>query len=157
MKRPADKPVHIVAKAAMTAVYLWSCFFWSGVAILNFWLNDPVDSHLSVWFLAGSAVLLAALVLCWLRFYIIQILPSIVGLAVYLKPAREMMDKAADLKEVVFKPTFEQRYMPVVGFALLALALFIARVWQIASARAEKKREFNDLPTESILEKRRDE
>ena len=97
MKRPTDKPIHIVAKSAMTAVYLWSGFFWSGVAILNFWLNDPSDSHLSVGFLAGSLILLASLILCWLRLYILQIIPCIAGLAVYLKPAREMMDKAARL------------------------------------------------------------
>lgn len=157
MKRPTDKPIHIVAKSAMTAVYLWSGFFWSGVAILNFWLNDPSDSHLSVGFLAGSLILLVSLILCWLRLYILQIIPCIAGLAVYLKPAREMMDRAARLTEVTFKPTFEQRYMPIIGFALLSLALFIARIWQIFSARAEKKREFNDLPAESILEKRRDE
>ena len=156
MKRPNDNKIHIAVKVLMTAIFAWSGLLWGGVTTLHIILNDNSNSHLIPGFLAGSLILLAGLILAWTRMYILQLLPCIIGLIIYLKPAREMIDHAADIG-VVFKPTFEQRYLPIIGFAILSLVLFILRVYTVVSARIEKQEEFNNLPTESILEKRHDE
>ena len=156
VKRPEDKKLHLIAKMIMTAIFLWSGFFWSGATIINFYMLKPEYSHLSPQFLAGSLVTLLALILCWLRFYILQIFPCAIGLILYLRPVKEMMDHVAG-RGVYFKPTFEQRYLPMIGFAILSVALFIIRLWQIFSAKAERRSEFDNSPAESILEKRRDE
>lgn len=156
MKRPSDTKAHIFIKAVMTAIFLWSGFFWSGVTIVNFALLNTEYSHLAYQFVAGSLLLLFALVLCWLRLYILQIIPCAVGLAVFLTPTREMIAHVEG-SGAVFKPSFELRYLPVIGFAILAAALCIIRIWQIISDRAEKKNEYNNRPTESILDKHREE
>ncbi len=155
-RRPIDKAPHIVVKLAMTAIFLWSGFFWSGVTVLNFYINDLSNVRLANLFLAGSAILLAALLLCWFRLYIVQMIFTVAGLAVYLIPSAEMVNRAARTG-VPFKPTFEQRYLPVIGFAILALVLFIIRIWQLAAARIERRQEFDNRPTESVLEKHREE
>ena len=155
MKRPIDNKIHIAVKVLMTAIFLWSGLFWSGVAILQFFINDTSNAHLAASFLWGDVILLAGLILAWARVYILQLIPCLVGLIVYLQPAREMIDHAADTG-VLFKPTFEQRYMPMIGFAILSLVLFILRVYSVVSSRIEKQEEFNNLPAESILEKRSD-
>lgn len=156
MKRPEDKKIHTVVKIIMTAIFLWSGFFWSGVSIYNFYSLNPEYSHLSSQFLIGSLVLLLALILCWLRLYILQLIPCVIGLIVFLRPAKEMIDHVLGTG-VYFKPTFEQRYLPMIGFGVLSLVLFITRVWTLFSSRLEKREEFNNRPTESILEKRHDE
>ena len=156
MKRPNDNKTHIAAKVLMTAIFAWSGLLWSGVAILQFFINDTSNAHLAAGFLWGDVILLAGLILAWTRMYILQLLPCIIGLIIYLKPAREMIDHAADIG-VVFKPTFEQRYLPIIGFAILSLVLFILRVYAVVSARIEKQEEYNNRPAESILEKRHDE
>ena len=153
MKRPEDKKFHTIIKVLMSAVFAWSGFFWSGVTALQFFINDQSNAHLSSMFLAGSIVLLIALLLAWARLYILQFIVCLVGLAVYLRPAREMIDHAADTG-VLFKPTFEQRYLPMVGFAILAMVLFILRVSSIISKKLEQREEFNNRPTESILDKK---
>lgn len=152
IKRPADKVGHKILKIAMMAVYLWSGFFWAGVTALNFLINDLSNVHLAYRFAAGSLVLLLGLILAWLRLYVLQIIPCMAGLAVFLNPAREMIDRAAETG-VLFKPTFEQRYLPIIAFAIFSLVLFILRVWGIFAARAERKNEFDNMPTESVLDK----
>ena len=57
-RRPIDKAPHIVVKLAMTAIFLWSGFFWAGVTVLNFYINDLSNVRLANLFLAGSAILL---------------------------------------------------------------------------------------------------
>lgn len=136
----------------MTVLYLWSGFFWAGVTALNFYINDLSNVHLAHRFVAGSIILLAALVLAWLRFYILQIIPCIIGLIVFLTPAREMIDRAAETG-VLFKPTFELRYLPIIAFAIFSLILFILRIWGIASAKAERRSEYDNSPSESVLDK----
>lgn len=139
----------------MTAIFAWSGLFWSGVTILQFFINNTTYKYLAASFLAGSVILLAGLILAWARFYILQAVACVIGLIVYLNPAREMIDHAAETG-VIFKPTFEQRYLPMVGFAILSLVLFVIRVWTAVSARIERQEEYNNRPAESILEKRRD-
>lgn len=140
----------------MTAIFLWSGFFWSGVTALQFFINDQSNIHLAAGFFAGSAVLLAALLLAWFRLYILQFIVCLAGLAIYLRPAREMIDHSAETG-VLFKPTFEQRYLPIIGFAILAMVLFILRVYGIVSKKQEQREAFNNLPTESILDKKSDD
>lgn len=155
MKRPIDKPMHTVVKTVMTAIYLWSGFFWCGITMLFFLLerSDVSDSAgLAVKMFIGSALILASLIMCWFRLYIIQILPCVAGLAVFLQPVREMMNHVAN-SSVVFTPSFELRYLPMVGYAILSLALLIIRIWNIAAAKAEIREEYNNRPSESIFGK----
>lgn len=156
MKRPSDKNIHLAVKVIMTAIFLWSGFFWSGVTMLNFFINNTEYSYLSVQFLAGSLILLLSLLLCWFRFYILQIIPCVIGLIVFLRPAREMIDHAAETG-ILFKPTFELRYLPIIGFAILSAALLMVRIWELAAAHIERQDEFNNRPTESVLDKHREE
>lgn len=155
MKRPTDKKIHTYIKVLMTAIFLWSGLIWSGMAILQFFINDTSNAHLASKFLLGDVILLAGLILAWARVYILQLIPCLVGLIIYLQPAREMIDHAAETGKL-FKPTFEQRYLPIIGFAILSFVLFILRVYAVVSSRIEKQEEFNNLPAESVLEKRSD-
>lgn len=159
MQRPIDKPIHTFTKVIMTAIWLWSCFFWCGITMLYFLLEraDVADSRaIAVKMFAGSVILLAALILSWLRLYIIQIVPSVAGLIVFLNPVREMMDHVANTG-AVFKPGFEVRYLPTAAFAILSLCLLIVRLWGIHTAKAARLEEYNSSPAASILDKRNDE
>ena len=156
MKRPSDNAATIIAKILMTAIYLWSGFFWSGVTVYNFLVLNTEYSYLAGGFIAGSALLFASLLLCWFRLYIVQLFPAIAGIIVFISPAREMIGHVSG-SGVYFTPSFEARYLPVVLFGILSAALVIGRVWQIFAKRAEERSRFNDLPSESILEKHREE
>lgn len=156
IKRPEDSKLQIIIKCLMTAVFAWSGFFWSGITVLNFFLINQEHKNLATGFLASSLILLLCLVLCWLRLYIAQFIPCVVGLIAYLIPAREMIDHAAETG-VLFKPTFEQRYLPIIAFALLGLVLFALRVMALVSEKMKRDDEYNNRPAESILEKRKDD
>ncbi len=154
--RPADGKFQTAVKVIMSLVFAWSGFFWSGVTALQFFINNTSHKNLAVGFFTASLVLLLGLVLCWARLYILQVIPSIVGIIMFLSPAREMIDHAADTG-VIFKPSFEVRYLPVIAFGILSLVLFAVRVYGIISARNERREEFNNLPSESVLEKHHEE
>lgn len=156
IKRPEDKPIHIVLKVAMTVIFLWSGFFWSGVTVLQFFINNQEHRNLAIEFFTASVILFFGLLLSWLRLYIVQFIPSIIGFIAFLNPAREMIDHAAETG-VIFKPSFELRYLPVIGFAILSLVLLILRVGSIVSEKSRVTEEYNNRPSESILDKHREE
>ncbi len=153
--RYKDGKFTLLAKILLTLVYLWSCFFWSGVTILNFYINTPEYSYLSTGFLTGSILITVGMVLIYLRCYISQFALCAAGTAVFLKNACEMIDVAAK-SEVVFKPSFELRYMPVIALVILSFVLAIISLQSIISERQRVKNEFNNSPTQSIFEKRDD-
>lgn len=151
-KRPADAGVQTFAKIVMTLIFLWSGFFWSGVTIYNYYRLNPEYSYLSTEFLIGSSVILAGLILCWLRLYILQLPVTAVGFIVFLAPVREMIEHVKGTG-VYFSPTFEVRYLPIIGLMILSAALFIGRIWQVFSKRSAEREEYNNRPSESILDK----
>lgn len=146
----------IIIKCLMTAVFLWSGFFWSGVTILQFFINNTEHRNLAIEFSVSSALLLICLILCWLRFYILQFIPGMIGFIAFLNPVKEMMDHVADTG-VIFKPTFEQRYLPMIAFAIFSLALLLIRILGIISEKAKREEEYNNRPTESIFDKHSEE
>lgn len=159
MNRPADKHIHTFVKIIMSAIWLWSGFFWCGITALYFLLErtEAADSSaIAIKMLCGSAILLVSLILCWLRLYIIQIVPAVVGLIVFLIPVREMMNHVA-ASGAVFTPGFEVRYLPTAAFGILSLCLLIVRLWDIHAAKAALIEEYNSSPAASILDKRADE
>lgn len=155
MKRPNDKKIHTAVKVLMTALFAWSGF-WSGMATLQFFINNTAHIDLAKGFLLGTLILLAGLLLAWFRLYILQAVVCAVGLIAFLKPAREMIDHAAETG-VLYKPTFEQRYMPIIGFSIMSLVLLILRIYAVVSAKMERQEELDNRPAQSILEKRSDE
>lgn len=156
LKRRADKTPQIIIKCLMTAVFLWSGFFWSGVTILQFFINNTEHRNLAIEFSVSSALLLICLILCWLRFYILQFIPGMIGFIAFLNPVKEMMDHVASTG-VIFKPTFEQRYLPMIAFAIFSLALLLIRILGIISEKAKREEEYNNRPTESIFDKHSEE
>ncbi len=154
--RPADTALYTVIKTVMTVIFLWSGALWSGIAVLQFTINSRDHLNLAVGFGISSLILLSGLILCWTRLYILQFFPCLVGLIIFLNPAREMIDHAASTA-VIFKPSFEVRYLPMIAFAILSLVLLILRIYSIYSKRSDEKEKFNNLPSESILDKHRDE
>ena len=82
----------IIIKCLMTAVFLWSGFFWSGVTILQIFINST-----------------------------------------------------------------EQRYLPMIAFAIFSLALLLIRILGIISEKAKREEEFNNRPTESIFDRHSEE
>ena len=155
MKRPQDKAAHIAAKIVMTLTFLWSGFFYSVIPVITY-INNEELSHISYRLMTAFPFLLVGLILCWLRLYIPQFPFCAVGLVIFIGPVTELIDLASK-KDVIFKPSFELRYMPIIAFGIISLVLFLTRLWQIISARVERRREYDNRPTESILEKRSDE
>ncbi len=149
--RFVDNGFTIVLKVIATIVYLWSCFFWAGVTILNFYINTPEYSHLSTGFLIGTIFITVSLVLMYLRFYIVQLPLCAAGATVYLVNAGEMID-VAQHTAVVFTPSFELRYMPCVAIIIISAALAMLEIWNIISKREKAKNEFYNSPSKSILD-----
>ena len=149
--RYCDNGFTITLKVIVTLIYVWSCFFWAGVTILNFYINSPESSHLATGFLVGSLLMTASLVLMYLRFYILQLPFFFLCAAVYLVHAGEMIDVAHGTS-VVFTPTFELRYMPVVAIIIISAALAMLEIWHIVSIRSSEKEKFNNSPSKSILD-----
>lgn len=152
MKRPEDIKIYIAVKAAMTLVFLWSGVFWSGITALNFFINTPEYKKTGAWLLLGSGVILCGLILCWLRLYALQFIFCAAGFAVYIVPVKEMFDHVEGTG-AYFKPSFELRYLPMIAVLILSAALFIIRIWLFFARRSEKKNEFYNSPSESILDK----
>lgn len=151
--RYKDTKFTLFVKIVMTAVYLWSCFFWAGVTILNFYINTPEYSYLATGFLTGSIFITVGLVLVFLRFHITQFPFIVAGTVIFLKHAGEMIDVAAK-SEVVFKPSFELRYVPVLALAGFSFVLTVLSIARIVSERKTAEEEYNNRPAQSILEKR---
>lgn len=149
--REKEPIIMLVAKSAMIILFAWSGFFWSGVTIINFYAFDPTYSYLATEFLIGSLLFLSALILCCLRKYILQFAFCAAGLIPYLMAVNEMMD-VAETTGVVFKPSFELRYLPIFVFALISLIFAMMQIWKNTLKRIEIRNEFDNRPTKSILD-----
>ncbi len=143
--------IMLVAKSAMIILFAWSGFFWSGVTIINFYAFDPAYSYLATEFLIGSVFFLLSLILCHLKKYILQFVFCAAGLIPYLIAVNEMMD-VAEKTGVVFKPSFELRYLPIFIFAFISLIFAMMKIWQNTLKRIEIRNEFDNRPTKSILD-----
>ena len=138
-------------KILSTAIFAWSGFFWAGVTILNFYINMPESSHLAQNFLIGTILLFVSLLLCWFRFYILQVPICAVGTVFFLIASAEMIDTAR-FQGLEFTPSFELRYMPIIGLAAISLVLAMIQIWNLIAKRIEKNNEFNNSPSKSILD-----
>lgn len=153
--RYRDNKFTLIAKILITVIYSWSCFLWGGMTILNFYIINPDYSYLSTGFLTAGIIITLGLVLIYLRFYISQFVFCAAGTAVFLKYACEMIDNAVKIK-VVFKPSFELRYLPIIALIILSFVLAVLSAQRLISEHQRKKAEFNNRPSQSILEKRDD-
>lgn len=149
-KYPKNKGIFIF-KLFAAVVFLWSCFFWAGVTIINFYFFMPEFSYLATEVLIGSLLITVSMVLMFLRYYIAQLPFCIAGTAVYLTAAAEMID-TAEKSIGVFKPTFGQRYMPVVLILIISLSLAVIQIWSVISKNIEEKNRYNNSPSKSILD-----
>lgn len=138
-------------KILSTAIFAWSGFFWAGVTILNFYINMPESSHLAHNFLIGTILLFVSLLLCWFRFYILQLPICAVGTVFFLIASAEMIDTAR-YQGLEFTPSFELRYMPIIGLAAISLVLAMIQIWNLIAKKIEKSNEFNNSPSKSILD-----
>lgn len=138
-------------KILSTAIFAWSGFFWAGVTILNFYINMPESSHLAQNFLIGAILIFVSLLLCWFRFYILQLPVCAVGTVFFLIASAEMIDTAR-FQGLEFTPSFELRYMPIIGLAAISLVLSMIQIWNLIAKKIEKNNEFNNSPSKSILD-----
>lgn len=138
-------------KILSTAIFAWSGFFWAGVTILNFYINMPESSHLAQNFLIGTILIFVSLLLCWFRFYILQLPICAVGTVFFLIASAEMIDTAR-FQGLEFTPSFELRYMPIIGLAAISLVLSMIQIWNLIAKKIEKNNEFNNSPSKSILD-----
>ena len=138
-------------KILSTAIFAWSGFFWAGVTILNFYINMPESSHLAQNFLIGTILLFVSLLLCWFRFYVLQLPICAVGTVFFLIASAEMIDTAR-YQGLEFTPSFELRYMPIIGLAAISLVLAMIQIWNLIAKKIEKNNEFNNSPSKSILD-----
>lgn len=152
MKQNTKEPlIVLIAKSAMLILYLWSGFFWSGVTIINFYINDPEYSYISTWMLIGSILLMLSLVFSFKRRYILSLPFMAVGTFVFLNPVSDMIDIATQTG-VEFTPSFELRYIPIVAFSIISLALSMYGIWKKESKKIEERNKFYNSPTKSILD-----
>lgn len=149
--RYADNKLTIAIKILITLIFIWSCFLWSGATIFNFYIRMPEYSHLATGMLTGSVLILISLILMYLRMYMLQLPFCIVGSIFYLNQASEMIDRAIE-NGIVFKPSFEQRYLPEIGILIFSIVLAILHFWSVESKRIAAKNEFNNSPAKSILD-----
>lgn len=146
-----DNKLTVTIKVAAAIIYAWSCFFWGGVTIINFYDIKPEYSYLATGFLAGSIVITVGIIMLFFRLYILQLPVIAAGGVIYLKNAGELIDNAARI-HVVFKPSFEVRYLPVIVIIIFSVVLAMLQIWRLISIRAAAKEEYNNRPTGSILD-----
>ena len=149
--RDKEPVIMLIAKSAMIILFLWSGFFWSGVTIINFYMYNTEYSYLATQFLIGSSFLLVSLILCLLRKYILQFVFCVMGLIPYLMGAGEMMG-VAETTGVVFNPSFELRHLPILVFVFISLLFAMMKIWQNTTKKIERRNEFDNSPTKSILD-----
>lgn len=149
--RLKDSKGTLALKFAVVAIYIWSCFFWAGVTILNFYINDKEYSYLATGFLVGSLIIAVSIILMFFRLYIIQFPFCAVGTGIFLKNAGEMID-VADKTGVVFEPSFGARYMPCLIIAMISLVFLILQTARLILDRRADKEKFYNSPTKSILD-----
>lgn len=154
MKKTENR-AYLAAKIAMTLTFLWSGFFFSIIPVLTY-INNEEFSHISYRLIAAFPFLLLGLILCWLKLYIPQFPLCAVGLIIFINPAIELIDLASK-KGIIFKPSFELRYMPIIAFGLISLVLFMVKFRQILVERNRRRNEYDNRPTESVLEKHHEE
>ena len=73
------------------------------------------------------------------------------GTVLFCVAAAEMID-VAEQTEVVFKPSFEWRYLPIVLYCIIALCLFVVTLLKKIDERKRLQDEFNNSPAKSILD-----
>lgn len=145
--RYIDNKLTKAIKAIITAVYLWSGLFWAGITIIYFYFFDTVNIHLAVNMMIADVFLTASLIMIYFRLYIIQLPFTAVGEFFYLISASEMINHAAK-NNLVYKVSFEARYMPVVVILILGIVLAVLQIRRIIARREE----LNNRPSKSILD-----
>ena len=148
-KRYSDNKLTIGMKILFSLVYAWSCFFWGGVTVINFYWFMPQEAHLASGFLIGDIFITLGLIACWLRCYILQFPLNVIGGSIYLVNAGEMIDNSA---KTVSTPAFELRYMPVAIILILSLCLLVLQLISFFAKRSQAKEEYNNRPSGSILD-----
>lgn len=148
-----ENPIVILAKIFATVVYAWSGFFWAGATAYNFYFltKDPDYYHLATWFSLGSLLVLAGIILCWKKCYVWQFPFVSVGTLLFVVAAAEMID-SAERTAVLFTPTFEWRYLPILAVELVSVIFFIVKSYTVLSSRKKLKDDFNNSPAKSILD-----
>ncbi|MCD8005472.1 MAG: hypothetical protein LUF29_00640 [Oscillospiraceae bacterium] len=132
----------IILKIVATAAFLWSGFFWSGVTILNFYMFNTDESYRATGFLVASIFILISIVLMFLRMYIIQLPFCVVGSAIYLVQAGQLIDKIE---------SYTMRYIPELAILVVSIILFILHLARVISKALDERVRFNTSPTESII------
>lgn len=148
-----ENPLVILAKIFATVVYAWSGFFWAGATAYNFYFltKEPDYYHLATLFTVGSLLVLVGIILCWKKRYVLQFPFVSVGTVLFLIAAGEMID-SAERTAVVFTPTFEWRYLPILAAWLVSLIFFAVNTYTVLSSRKQVKDDFNNSPAKSILD-----
>lgn len=147
----SENPLMIIGKILMCAVYAWSGFFWAGVTIYNFYVLTPDYSHLATCFLIGTLFVLAGIILCWMKKYILQFPFICIGVILFMVATGEMID-VAESTAVIFTPSFELRYLPILAVWLVSLIFFIVKGFILINNKKHIKDEFNNSPAKSILD-----
>lgn len=141
----------LTLKILTSVVFLWSCFFWSGVTILNFYIIMPEYSYIATNFLIGTILITVSVIIMYFRCYILQFPVCAVGSWIYLSAAGELIDTAAKT-DTVFKPSFELRYLPEIAIILFSLSLAMIHAFSVYTERAQERERYNNSPAKSILD-----
>lgn len=150
LRYPGNK-LTVVVKFFFTVIYAWSCFFFGGITIINFFFYKPEYSHLASGFLIGCTFITIGFIMVYFRLFILQLPFIAVGGAIYLVNAGELIDNAARMK-AVFKPSFELRHLPVIAMITLSVIIAIIQIWRLISLKSAEKEEYNNRPSGSILD-----
>lgn len=146
-----ENPLMMLGKILMCCAYAWSGFFWAGATIYNFYELTPQYSHLATIFLIGTLCVLVGIIMCWKKKYILQFPFVAVGTVLFMVATSEMME-SAEKTAVVFTPSFELRYLPILAVTLLSLIFFIIKAYTVISTKKRIRDSFNNSPAKSILD-----
>ncbi len=132
----------IILKVVATLAFLWSGFFWSGVTIINFYTFNTSESYRATGFLIASILLLISIILMFMRCYIIQFPFCVVGSAIYLVQAGQLIDVIE---------SYTMRYIPEVAILIVSIILFMLHMARVISKSLSEKEKINTAPAESII------
>ncbi len=132
----------IFLKIVALLAFLWSGFFWSGATILNFYMFNTDESYRATGFLTASILLLVSIVLMFLRMYIVQFPICVVGSAIYLVQAGQL---------IAAIESYTMRYIFEIVILIVSIILFALHLARVVSKSLDEKGRFNTSPAESII------
>ncbi|WP_294405876.1 hypothetical protein [uncultured Ruminococcus sp.] len=162
-KRKGREPVfYLILKILMIVPFAYSGFFYGGVLVLGVfgkYITPQPPKWVGWCAAAGIVLILAGIIIAFLKKYLVSFIVTCVGTGVFLKAPQYMIGKIQNILEnytvdesyLDMDKQYMQYYYPIICTAVISLILLIFAVIRKIRDKKQAQHQKDTAPVESIV------